>query len=62
VQIADFIETETQPLGTIVTIKAKHMCMSWRGVEQESWTTTTVARGVFKTDASTKAEFLKNVI
>lgn len=62
VQIADFIEQQTEPLGTIVTIKAKHMCMSWRGVEQESWTTTTVARGVFRTDGSTKQEFLKSVV
>lgn len=62
VQIADFLEKKMSPVGIIVYIKAKHMCMSWRGVEQESWTTTTVARGAFKDNSSqAKAEFLKSI-
>ncbi len=61
-QIADFLEGSMKPKGVAVYIKAKHMCMSWRGVEQESWTVTTVLRGVFKSDNGvSKQEFLSYI-
>jgi GTP cyclohydrolase I len=50
-------------LGTenvAVGIRAIHMCMSIRGVEDsDAWTQTTKLGGVFKTNAETRAEFLR---
>lgn len=49
-------------LGTenvAVGIKAAHMCMSTRGVEdRDAWTQTTKLGGAFKNDPQTRAEFL----
>lgn len=50
-------------LGTdnvAVGIRATHLCMTTRGVEDRSaWTQTTKLGGAFKTDPQTKAEFLR---
>jgi GTP cyclohydrolase I len=48
-QVADAIEEHLQPLGTIVVLRATHMCMCMRGVQKPgSLTTTSAVRGVFK--------------
>lgn len=62
VQLADLLEEKTNPAGLAVTIDASHCCMSWRGVkENESRMGTNVWRGVFRTDASLRQEFLTRI-
>lgn len=61
-QVADFLWKELEPKGVAVQITAKHMCMEMRGVKKhDTHTTTTKLLGVFKTDASARAEFLNTV-
>ncbi len=58
-QIADAIEEATGARGVAVVIEAKHLCMMMRGVEkQNSVMTTSVMKGVFRKEISTRAEFL----
>ena len=57
-QIKDCIEQTLHPLGVMVVIEAKHMCMQMRGVEkQNSITTTSDFSGAFK-QAKTRQEFM----
>ena len=58
-QIAETLEEKLNPLGVAVVIEASHLCMLMRGVEkQNSKALTSAMRGVFQTDARTRAEFL----
>jgi GTP cyclohydrolase IA len=58
-QVADAINDHLQPLAVGVVIKARHLCMESRGVcQQGHHTVTSALRGVFKTEASARAEFL----
>jgi len=58
-QVANCLNDILQPKGVAVVIEALHLCMSMRGVEkQNSFTTTSSMIGCFKTDASTRSEFL----
>lgn len=58
-QIADALMEHLQPKGVGVHINARHMCIESRGVAQHSSDTVTSAlRGVMKTEAATRAEFL----
>lgn len=58
-QIADSLDLHLQPLGVGVIIKARHMCMESRGIcQQGHHTITSALRGVIKTEASSRAEFL----
>ena len=42
-----------------VGIRAQHLCMTTRGVEdKDTWTQTTKLSGAFKTDSGTRAEFM----
>jgi GTP cyclohydrolase I len=57
-QIKDCIEETLHPLGVIVVVEAKHMCMQMRGVEkQNSITTTSDFSGAFN-QAKTRQEFM----
>lgn len=57
-QIKDCIEKTLHPLGVMVVIEAKHMCMQMRGVEkQNSITTTSDFSGAFN-QAKTRQEFM----
>ena len=57
--IADLIEAELEVSGTAVVIQAEHSCMSIRGIRKPgSSTVTSALRGVFKTDASSRAEVM----
>ena len=57
-QIKDCIQETLHPLGVMVVIEAKHMCMQMRGVEkQNSITTTSDFSGAFK-QAKTREEFM----
>ena len=61
-QIAEKIQTELDPLGVGVCLKAQHLCMCMRGVKKhDTYTTTTKLLGVIKTNAQSKSEFLKFV-
>jgi len=58
-QIANSLNDILKPKGVAVVVDALHLCMSMRGVEkQNSFTTTSSMLGAFKTNASTRSEFL----
>lgn len=58
-QVAEALMEHLQPRGCGVVIKARHFCMESRGIEKiGSSTVTSALRGVFKTDPSTRSEFL----
>lgn len=58
-QIKDCIQQALNPLGVMVVVEAKHMCMQMRGVEkQNSVTTTSDFCGAFN-QAKTREEFLQ---
>lgn len=57
-QIKQCIEETLHPLGVMVVVEAKHMCMQMRGVEkQNSITTTSDFSGAFN-QAKTRQEFM----
>ena len=61
-QIADAILETIQPKGVGVIVEARHMCMEMRGVEKINSTTVSSAlRGLFKSDARTREEFMSMV-
>jgi GTP cyclohydrolase I len=56
-QIADALVHVLDPTGVLVMIEAEHFCMSMRGVQKPgSLTITSAVRGLFKTNAATRAE------
>lgn len=58
-QIKECIQEALNPLGVMVVVEAKHMCMQMRGVEkQNSITTTSDFTGAF-TREETRTEFLQ---
>ena len=57
-QIKECIQETLNPLGVMVVVEAKHMCMQMRGVEkQNSITTTSDFTGAFN-QAKTREEFM----
>ena len=57
-QIKDCIQNTLHPLGVMVVVEAKHMCMQMRGVEkQTAITTTSDFSGTFN-QAKTREEFM----
>lgn len=61
-QIAQTISDVTGAKGVGVIIEAKHFCMMMRGVEkQNSSMKTSAMLGLFRENASTRAEFLSLV-
>lgn len=56
-QIADALVDTLDPAGVLVMIEAEHFCMSMRGVKKPgSLTITSAVRGMFKSNAATRAE------
>jgi GTP cyclohydrolase I len=56
-EIAEVLVRVLKPRGVFVVLEAEHLCMSMRGVKKPgSVTVTSAVRGVFKTDARTRAE------
>lgn len=56
-QIAEAIEEVLAPRGVLVVVEAEHLCMAMRGVRSPGASTVTSAvRGLFRTDASARAE------
>ena len=61
-QIAETILEAIRPEGVAVVIQAEHMCMTIRGVEKPgSNVVTSAMRGLFRSRAATRAEFLSLV-
>jgi GTP cyclohydrolase I len=58
-QVADTILESVEPEGVGVVMEAQHMCMRMRGVgKQESLMVTSAMLGSFRTEQSTRMEFL----
>jgi GTP cyclohydrolase I len=57
-QIKECIQQTLKPLGVMVVVEARHMCMQMRGVEkQNAITTTSDFSGAFN-QAKTRQEFM----
>ena len=57
--IADTLVEALQPAGVLVLIQAEHLCMTMRGVRAPgSRVVTSAVRGIFQTNAATRAEVL----
>jgi len=60
VQLTDLIESLINPRGLAVVIRAKHMCLTLRGVrEQDCEMTTSIMRGIFRESNTSRNEFLQ---
>ncbi|UCC95550.1 MAG: GTP cyclohydrolase I FolE [Candidatus Omnitrophota bacterium] len=58
-EIADAVMKKLKPKGVMVVIEAEHLCMSMRGVKKPGTiTTTSVVRGIFRTNQKTRQEAL----
>jgi GTP cyclohydrolase IA len=62
-QVADALVKKLEPRGVIVVVEAEHLCMAMRGVRKPGAVTTTSAvRGLFKTNAASRAEALDLIL
>lgn len=62
VEIADFINAALRPQGVAVVAEGVHMCSVMRGVKKANAKMITSAmRGIFRSDARTRAEFMSHV-
>ena len=58
-QVADHLESAVRPRGVGVVLRARHLCMEMRGVRKhDTWTTTSIMRGLFEESKETRSEFL----
>jgi GTP cyclohydrolase I len=61
-QIADFLQTNLDPLGVGVVLEATHLCAAMRGVRKPGTVMTTSAvLGLFRSRDKTRAEFLAHL-
>jgi GTP cyclohydrolase I len=61
-QIADTIMESLEPDGVAVVIQAEHLCMTMRGIKKPgSNVITSATRGLFRSKAATRMEFLSLV-
>lgn len=56
--IADSLEEALEPRGVLVLVEAEHLCMAMRGIRSQAQTVTSAVRGIFRTNAATRAEAL----
>lgn len=56
--IADAMEVALSPRGVLVLVEADHLCMAMRGIRMPAKTVTSAVRGIFRTNAATRAEAL----
>lgn len=60
IMLADEIESLISPIGLGIVIRAKHHCMTWRGVKETSNTmVNSVVRGELRDNISMKNEFFE---
>lgn len=57
IQIADALEQIMKPVGLAIVVKADHMCMHWRGVEDCGSMANACMRGIFAHNPYAKQEF-----
>jgi GTP cyclohydrolase I len=58
-ELADIVDEVLKPHGVMVVVTGEHMCMCSRGVKKPgSQTVTSAVRGMFRTDAALRTEFL----
>jgi GTP cyclohydrolase IA len=63
VQVAEFLAAKLNPKGVGVILSARHLCMEMRGSDKPgTQTTTSCLKGSFKTNSSTRSEFLQIVL
>ena len=56
-EIANSMDDVLKPRATLVVLEAEHLCMTMRGVRKPgTLTVTSAVRGLFRTDASARAE------
>ena len=61
-QIAEYLDVVLKPHGVGVVVEGLHMCMMVRGVKKhDARMTTSAMLGNFRTDMSTRMEFLDNI-
>lgn len=59
IMLADTIEDLIAPEGIAVIVKARHLCMTWRGVKDNGTEmVTSVMRGIFRDEAKARAELM----
>ena len=59
-ELADYLHKKLGAEGVFVIVKARHLCMEMRGAKtHDAETLSSAVRGVFDTNASTKAEALR---
>jgi GTP cyclohydrolase I len=62
-QVADYLVKTLNPLGTMVVIKAEHLCMTMRGVKKPgSITVTSAIRGIFRTKFASRQEAMSLIM
>jgi GTP cyclohydrolase IA len=62
-QVADLLMERLDPLGVIAVLECEHMCMAIRGIQKAgSRTVTSAVRGIFTTDAKSRAEAMSLII
>jgi len=62
-QVADLLMAKLDPRGVIVVVECEHLCMSMRGIQKPgARTVTSAVRGIFASDAKTRAEAMSLVI
>ena len=55
-------ETGVEPVGMALMMEGEHLCKTMRGAKKKGTMTTCSLKGVFKTNASTKSEFMQMVV
>jgi GTP cyclohydrolase I len=62
-QVADLLVERLDPRGVIAVFECEHMCMAMRGIQKAgARTVTSAVRGVFSTDAKSRAEAMALVL
>lgn len=60
-QISNYLEKTLKPKGLMVIVRARHNCVSYRGIKKPSVTITSSVTGLFKDDLGLRQEFLQIV-
>nr|VFK39930.1 MAG: GTP cyclohydrolase I [Candidatus Kentron sp. SD] len=62
IMLADYIEKRIEPKGLAIMMRAKHLCMSWRGVKDDNTTmTSSVMRGDFLNNPELQGRFFNMI-